>query len=370
MKNKKTMFKIIISSICVIAFVLGICFLDTIFHKSCLIEFVDNNTEILSQEYVVGQKVTCPELPNKQGYNFVGWVSDKTDTPVKTIVVDGDKVLYAVWETTALKTSFALPTDGSYNIIYNNQVLTSLTNIVAIEKYSNISFDVKLNSGYEFSNPTVFLKTEKRFEELPTIRKQNTLTCALNHITENTEVVVKDVNINSYVVNFSLDGGVFESGVSTIPKLSYNSVVLSDDEELKIVDSFASNFYDIKNPIKEGHKFLGWESVDKQTSTVQELANGNSLTLRAKWEKCKYLVTFDLNGGNCATTRNSTTTELFYGDKINFPEPQKEGFVFMGWFVKLYEINKSIDLEKSVLYDSDTVPAYDIVLYAGWAKRS
>ena len=370
MKNKKTMFKIILMSVCVLSLVVGICFLDTIFHKSCLIEFVDNDIEVFAQEYVVGEKITCPELPNKQGFIFVGWVENDTDQPAKTIVVDGNKKMYAVWETTALKTSFELSTNGCFNIIYNNNVLTSLTNIIAIEKYSDISFDVKLNDGYEFSNPIIYTKTKNQIKEISAIRKENKLTCFLSYITENTEILVRDVKLNSYSVDFNLDGGVFKKGASSISKLNYNSVVLSNDDSLKIIDSVLSTCYEIDEPQKEGHKFLGWEKINKTTSTVQELANGNTLSLKAQWERCKYVVTFDLNGGNCPTTKTSTSTELFYGEKINFPEPQKEGFVFMGWFVKLCEINKSIDLEKSVLYDGDTVPAYDIVLYAGWAKRS
>ena len=370
MKNKKTMFKIILTSVCVLSLILGICFLDTLINKSCFIEFVDNDTAILSQEYSIGEEIICPELPNKQGYSFVGWVSNEKEKPVKSIIADGNKIFYAVWETTALKTSFELSTNGSFKVSYNNNVLTSLTNIVAIEKYSNISFDVELNRGYEFSNPKIYSKTKNAIEEVSAIRNKNRFTCFLDCVEENTEILVREVKLNSYYVNFDLGGGVFEKGVSTISKLNYNTLVLNNDDSLQIVDSMSSNLYDIKNPTKEGHKFLGWDNIDKTTSTVQDLSVGDNFTLKAKWERCKYFVTFDLNGGNCPTTRTSTTTELFYGEKINFPTPQKDGFVFMGWFVKLCEINKSIDLEKSILYDSETVPAYNIVLYAGWAKRS
>ncbi len=370
MKNNKTMFKIILSGICLIF--LGICvaFLTTLKNNSCLIQFVDDNQEILVEEYSKGEKVICPELPSKKGYNFVGWITDENQEPAKTIVVNGNTKLYAVWESTSIKVSFVLSNNGSFDFIYNNNKLDSLTNVVAVDRYSDVCVDIELNEGYEFSNPTIFVKNENGVSEVNPIRKEDTLSIQVDYLTSNTEILVKNVELNSYMVDYDLDGGVFEDGNSAISKLNYNTVILNNSNSLTVVDSKTSSLYDIKNPTKVGHKFVGWQNIESKTSTIQDLANGNKFTLVAIWERCKYSVTFDFNGGNCPVAYETVEGEFFYGEKLVFPQPTKEGFVFMGWFTKLCEVNKSIDLEKSILYDGDSVPAYNIILYAGWAKRS
>ena len=79
-------------------------------------------------------------------------------------------------------------------------------------------------------------------------------------------------------------------------------------------------------PTKEGYTFKGWYHNNIEWSFLGDTVNEN-IILVAKWEKNKYTVTYDANGGT-----GSTTKTVEYGSKISAPMSTRANYSLIGWF--------------------------------------
>jgi uncharacterized repeat protein (TIGR02543 family) len=111
-------------------------------------------------------------------------------------------------------------------------------------------------------------------------------------------------------------------------------------------------------PTKKGYTFDGWYE-DSGLTTKWDFDNDTipaDITLYAKWAVNQYTVSFDTND---SSTVGSVTGD--YGTTITPPAvPTKEGYTFDGWY-------KGQDLATPWNFDTDTIPAENITLYAKWA---
>lgn len=141
--------------------------------------------------------------------------------------------------------------------------------------------------------------------------------------------------------------------------VSFNSMGGSEVD----AQSVKAGEYAVKpeNPIKEGMAFTGWytsEKYESQWDFAGDAVNSD-ITLYAKWvapdKVCT--VTFETNGGN-----KVDPMKVEKGCALSYlPVPEKEGFVFDGWykepsFTTQYEIGTKVDA--------------DITLYAKWKAES
>lgn len=67
----------------------------------------DGGTSVSSQKLRHGELVSEPEAPEKPGYAFKGWAAYREDGEIEawdfsSSVIEGDKVLHAVWENAVL----------------------------------------------------------------------------------------------------------------------------------------------------------------------------------------------------------------------------------------------------------------------------
>jgi basic membrane protein A len=111
-------------------------------------------------------------------------------------------------------------------------------------------------------------------------------------------------------------------------------------------------------PSREGYTFLGWFTGNGPNDTHFSVLSTVSynITLYARWEINQYTITFNSNGGSLV---NSLTQN--YGTIIFEPnEPEKEGFVFKGWF---------LDNGFTQEFEFITMPSSNIILYAKWDKN-
>ncbi|HHX80199.1 MAG TPA: InlB B-repeat-containing protein, partial [Acholeplasmataceae bacterium] len=111
------------------------------------------------------------------------------------------------------------------------------------------------------------------------------------------------------------------------------------------------------DPKKEGYVFEGW-FIDIDLTTEYEFDEPveKDMTLYAKWNPAKYIITWETNGGS-----SLEPTEVNYKATIVAPQtPTREGYVFTGWF---YEVEL-----KTQFNFQTTMPAKDFTLYAGWEK--
>ncbi|MCU0105516.1 DUF4886 domain-containing protein [Acholeplasma vituli] len=114
-----------------------------------------------------------------------------------------------------------------------------------------------------------------------------------------------------------------------------------------------------ETPVKEGYIFDGWYT-DLSYTTEWDFTDvvNNNLTLYAKWNLIKPVVTFDTEGGSEVDSIVASR-----GRTIARPEdPVKAGFVFAGWFMdEAYE--NLFNFETEVVME-------DITLYAKWASET
>lgn len=114
-------------------------------------------------------------------------------------------------------------------------------------------------------------------------------------------------------------------------------------------------------PVKEGYTFEGWFLNSDLTIPVNlSSAITSNQTWYAKWETVvinTYTITFEVNGGS--SINDVVVNEGAY---VNEPSvPEKEGFLFMGWFV---DSNLSVEAQF-------TQPIIEnMTLYAKWEKQA
>ena len=97
---------------------------------------------------------------------------------------------------------------------------------------------------------------------------------------------------------------------------------------------------DLPTPTWSGHTFLGWFTAVTDGTQVKAdtlVTNKEEHILYAHWEDdgssggetgMNYTITFNANGGMCATTSKTATSGSAVG---TLPAPTKSGFVFDGW---------------------------------------
>ena len=104
----------------------------------------------------------------------------------------------------------------------------------------------------------------------------------------------------------------------------------------------------LPTPVRENYKFLYWETMSGEEANITKMP-ADGAQLKAVWQA---MLVFDENGG---TEVNDISQEA--GTAITLPTPEKEGFIFAGWY------NASKDQ-----YTSTTMPTTSVELKAGWYK--
>ena len=113
----------------------------------------------------------------------------------------------------------------------------------------------------------------------------------------------------------------------------------------------------LKNPIREGYAFIGWEVVSGNS-----ILSGNTLTIgsedtviKANWQSDKVNIRYNLDGG---TAGASAPTEGKCGSIVTVSNPSKTGYTFAGWDVS--------GTGASINDTSLTIGTSDITLTANW----
>ena len=126
------------------------------------------------------------------------------------------------------------------------------------------------------------------------------------------------------VIEFDLNGG---EGTSALIARANSSITLP-------------------TPTRTNYKFLHWETESGNEATYTRMPSGGA-QLKAVWQA---MLVFDENGG---TSVDDISQEV--ETAITLPEPEKEGFIFAGWY--------TADKEK---YESTSMPSTSVELKAGW----
>lgn len=110
----------------------------------------------------------------------------------------------------------------------------------------------------------------------------------------------------------------------------------------------------LPKPSREGYTFVGWyDNAEFEGEALSgEFVLRGETVFYAKWEMICGSVTFVSNGG---TEYEKVDVQ---GQKVALPTPERENFVFSGWYD-----NAAFE---GTVYQGDMIPAGDITLYAKW----
>lgn len=94
---------------------------------------------------------------------------------------------------------------------------------------------------------------------------------------------------------------------------------------------------DLPVPEKEGHEFAGWYKDSRlKTQFTSESRIIEDTTIYAKWEKAKLNLNFEPNGGalDLEDENGLHSITVLWDEKVGkLPIPEKEGYIFKGWYV-------------------------------------
>ena len=132
--------------------------------------------------------------------------------------------------------------------------------------------------------------------------------------------------INQYTVSFDANGGV--GGTNTVQ--DYGTPIV------------------VPTVTRTGYTFNGW------APSVEATVPASNVMYTAQWEINQYTVTFDANGGVCATESTNVEYSAAIGD---LPVPTRTKAVFLGWFT---------ESDGGVKVDASLVITEPVALYAHW----
>ncbi len=119
-------------------------------------------------------------------------------------------------------------------------------------------------------------------------------------------------------------------------------------DEITPIVARANDTISLPIPTRENYKFSRWETLDGQVVDYTKMPS-KSVHLKAVWQA---MIVFDSNGGSAVKDISETS-----GTTITLPTPEKEGFIFAGWYDSNHE-----------KYEKTTMPSASAKLKAGWYK--
>ncbi|MGI6249709.1 MAG: InlB B-repeat-containing protein, partial [Acutalibacteraceae bacterium] len=292
----------------------------------------------------VGDPVTAPADPVKEGFTFLGW-----DPQIPDTFPADDLTVIAQWNLNSYNLTFDAnggeggtgPTPTEFGAAITAPVVTKEghtfvawepavppTMPAADSVYKatwqvnsyNLTFDADGGEGGTGPTPTEFGTAITA----PVVTKEGHTFVAWEPAVPPTMPAADSVykatwQVNSYNLTFDADGG--EGGTGPTPT-EFGTAITA--------------------PVvtKEGHTFLGWEPAVPPTMPAADSV------YKATWQVNSYNLTFDADGGEGGI--GPTPTE--FGTAITAPVVTKEGYTFLGW-------------EPAV---PPTMPAADSVYKATW----
>ena len=153
-----------------------------------------------------------------------------------------------------------------------------------------------------------------------------------------------DLNIDTAIVTLDLDGGLID-GATTYYATLWEDLI-------------------IPTPYKEGYEFKGWYYQGGYVSLAPFMIQKEKVTIIATWKERTYDVHLDCNGGYIEDKDGFTVSKknvsATYSQNVTFPEPQKAGYEFAGWYYG----------EEQVSLEPWNLDVGNVILKAGWTHRS
>ena len=278
--------------------------------KSYTLRFESNGgSSVADLTAAYGTAVEAPAAPEREGYTFDGWYSDrKLDTAYEfTTMPAKEKTLYAKW------------TVNPYTLHFESNGGSSVADLTAARGAAVEAPAAPVREGYTFDGWYSDRRLKKAYEFTVMPAEDQTLYAGWK--------------ANSYIMHFESNGG------SDVPDRT---------------ESYGTKLSAPAAPEREGYAFDGWYS-DPGMETRYEFTvmPAGDFTLYAKWKVKSFTLRFISNGGS-----DVPEVAALYGSELKAPEaPVKDGYVFDGWYS---------DRKLETAYDFRTMPAKDVTIYAKW----
>ena len=260
----------------------------------------------------------------KSGYAFIGWATLQhgeavyEDGAEYTMGTDSSYTLYAVWSANTNTLCFEGNNADSGEMqsysLKTDEAFTLPENAFVREYYNFIGWATQQDGGVIYQNgDRYFMGSDS----------ENTLYAVWSPI--------------NYTINYYMDGGTNNAQNPSFYTVESETVVLSE-------------------ATKTGYTFIGWYSDNEFSAPIMQIEAQNcaEVSVYAKFTINQYTFVFESNGG----TEFAPVTQD-YNSALVLPQPQKEGYIFKGWY-----FDSKLEDECAV----NEMPAYDSMLYAKWAR--
>lgn len=305
------------------------CDTETEVPKKYTISFYDGDELVDTIETYGNEEISMPSAPKKEGFTFKGWFSDKgiwkdeltKDTFVGQALTE-DVNVYAYY----LENETPVASDYTITFYIDGEAVDSietsgnerLTLPAAPEK------DDHTFEGWFFDNGTWQERlTANTYEETP---------------------LTEDVSVYAYYKKI---------GGSEPEQPQEYTVIFDVDHGTPIAPITTSRIDEEPQTTRDGYTFAGWY---KDGGFVNKAAFPYEVTedqtLYAKWEKNKYTVHFDTDGG-------TYVSDMIVSVIDRSPETTKDGYEFEGWYT-----DKTFSNKISFPYEVTE----DLTLYAKWTQ--
>lgn len=155
-----------------------------------------------------------------------------------------------------------------------------------------------------------------------------------------------------------------------LPKITY-TVTFDTDGGSAVQSVSVVNGRTVDRPVAEPQKtdcvFVGWYS-DKNFTRPYDFGSAivSDTTVYARFAavvhgQSEYAVTFDLNYDGGKTSEAETVG----GKLLEVPSPEREGYIFKGWWISMYEDRDRL----SYMYADGMVFCEDTTLFALWQEK-
>ena len=286
----------------------------------------------LSKELTFNEEYGVLDIPNKNGYVFDGWYTEKDNTTKVTendiLITEGDKHAYAHWTID----NFRLTVDPNGGVWTDENQEYRTPQEYRLDYQSTKEIKMPSRVGYTFT--TWNYVGNQTDSKMSSMISDATFTMGYEDIT------LKALwEANKYTIVFDPQGGSVTDNHKTV---TYDELYGS-----------------LPVATKEGYTFEGWYT-DKtngekvlDTDTVKVT---KTTTLYARYTQNEYIVTYDAVGGTLKELEKTVTYDNKYGE---LTEPTMTGYTFKGWYLDAAYNNK-VD-EKTVVKT-----ASNHTLYAKW----
>ena len=272
-----------------------------------------------SRNYAVHYEETLPELPknlSKEHSVFTGWYTEENCGGIQV----ADRYGLLLDKATVDATTFAIDSDTKFLYLYAG--------------FDVETFTVTFNFGNGIPSEEVEVEYNTPISEVVPETRNSEGKAVLSWSKTSSGDQIFTGNITDNTVLYAVEW-------APVIELDPNG-----GETITPVVAREGAAVNLPIPERDNYKFLHWETMSGEEANITKMP-ADGAQLKAVWQA---MLVFDENGG---TTVQDISQEA--GTAITLPTPEKEGFIFAGWY--------TADKNK---YETSSMPAIGIALKAGW----